>query len=308
MGIFDRLKESLAKTRETFTARIGATLRRRNIDAEVYEELEEDLLGADVGIDTTTRLLSTVQKEARRQRLQTADELTPVLKEAVVAELSGANEELLKLAPVGLTVVLIVGVNGAGKTTTIGKLAYRLKQEGKKVLVAAGDTFRAAAIEQLAVWCDRAGVEMVRQNQGSDPAAVLFDAVQSAKARGMDILLCDTAGRLQNKSHLMEELQKLHRVLAREVPGAPHEVLLVLDATTGQNGLSQAQLFRDAAHVTGIVLTKLDSTAKGGVVIAIRHELGIPVKWATLGETLTDLQPFTAEAYADALFAGLVSQ
>ncbi|MCY0877280.1 MAG: signal recognition particle-docking protein FtsY [Firmicutes bacterium] len=301
MGLFDRFKETLSKTRQTFTSRLGAALRRRKIDEDVYEELEDALLSADVGLETTTRLLEAVQKEARRQRLETADQLTPLLREAVVSEL---GEDACAFAlDDGLTVILVVGVNGAGKTTTIGKLAHRFRGQGKKVLVAAGDTFRAAAIEQLQVWADRAGVDVVRQSQGSDPAAVIYDALQAAKARGVQVLLCDTAGRLQNKAHLMAELEKLKRVIAREVPGAPHEVLLVLDATTGQNALSQAQLFRDSAEVTGIALTKLDSTAKGGFVIAIRHELGIPVKWVATGETIEDLQPFSAQEYAQALFA-----
>lgn len=301
MGLFDRFKETLSKTRQSFTSRVGAALRRRKIDDEVYEELEDALLAADVGLETTTRLLTAVQKEARRQGLETADQLLPLLRTAVAEEL-GQDTQAFH-AKEGLTVVLVVGVNGAGKTTTIGKLAHLLRTQGKKVLVAAGDTFRAAAIEQLQVWADRAGVDVVRQSQGSDPAAVIYDALQAAKARGVDVLICDTAGRLQNKSHLMAELEKLHRVIGREVAGAPHEVLLVLDATTGQNALSQAQLFRDAAQVTGIALTKLDSTAKGGVVIAIRRELGIPVKWVATGETISDLQPFSAHEYAEALFA-----
>lgn len=301
IGIFDRMRESLTKTRQTFSDRLAATLRRRKISEDVYEELEEALLCADVGVDTTVKLLAEVQKEARRQKLETADQLLPVLERAVQGEL-GEDHPGLAFAP-GLTVVLVVGVNGAGKTTTIGKLAHRFRSEGKRVLVAAGDTFRAAAIEQLAVWCDRAGVDLIRQTQGSDPAAVLFDAVRAAKARGVDVLLCDTAGRLQNKAHLMEELQKLHRVLGREADGAPHEVLLVLDATTGQNALSQARLFGDAAGVTGLVLTKLDSTAKGGFVISIRSDLGIPVKWIAVGEGIDDLHPFSSESFAQALFS-----
>jgi len=303
MGLLDRFKETLSKTRQTFSSRLGAALRRRKIDADVYEELEDALLSADVGLETTTRLLAAVQREAGRLRLETADELVPLLRAAVTAELG--EDAAFAPAPTGLTVILVVGVNGAGKTTTIGKLANRLRLEGKKVLVAAADTFRAAATEQLQVWADRAHVEIIRQSQGSDPAAVIFDALGAAKARAVDVLICDTAGRLQNKSHLMAELEKLFRVIAREVPGAPHEVLLVLDATTGQNALSQAQLFRDVASVSAIALTKLDSTAKGGVVIAIRRELGIPVKWIATGEQIEDLQPFSSQAYAEALFADI---
>ncbi len=302
MGIFDRLKEGLAKTRTAFTERVGGVLSRRRIDDSVYEELEDALLSADVGVATTQYLLERLAQEARRQKLATADQLIPVL-QRLVNEILDQGDTALQLAPQGLTVILVVGVNGAGKTTTIGKLANRFRQEGKRVILAAGDTFRAAAIEQLCVWGERSGALVVKQNTGSDPAAVIYDAIAAAQARKADVLICDTAGRLQNKAHLMAELEKMHRVIVREIPGAPHETLLVLDATTGQNAIAQAKLFKDSAHVTGIVLTKLDGTAKGGVVIAIFKELGLPVKWVTVGEQLGDIQPFSATAFSAALFA-----
>ncbi len=249
-----------------------------------------------------------MRAEVRKRKIENAAELQPVLSEKLVGLLKGDEDRSLRMASEGLTVILFVGVNGVGKTTTIGKMAHRFKSEGKKVLLAAGDTFRAGAIEQLETWGQRAGVDVIKQSAGSDPAAVMFDAVQAAKARGADILLCDTAGRLQNKVNLMEELNKIYRVLGREVPGAPHEVLLVLDATTGQNALNQAKTFGDKTGLTGLVLTKLDGTAKGGIVIAIRQELDIPVKFVGLGEKMDDLQPFDSEQFVHALFAGLISE
>jgi fused signal recognition particle receptor len=302
MGLFERLKEGLAKTRTVFTERVGGALSRRKIDDSVYEELEDALLSADVGVTTTQHLLERLAREARRQKLTTADQLIPVLRELVSGILE-QGDTTQSVAAQGLTVILVVGVNGAGKTTTIGKMAYRLSQEGKRVILAAGDTFRAAAIEQLCVWGERSGAHVVRQSTGSDPAAVIYDAIQAAQARKADVLICDTAGRLQNKAHLMAELEKMVRVIVREIPEAPHETLLVLDATTGQNAITQAKIFKDSARVTGIVLTKLDGTAKGGVVIAIFQELGLPVKWVTVGEQLDDLQPFSASAFSSALFA-----
>ncbi len=303
MGLFDRLKEGLAKTRTVFTERVGSALGRRKIDDSVYEELEDALLSADVGVGTTQYLLDRLAREARRQKLATADQLIPVL-QSLVNEILDQGETELHLAPQGLTVILVVGVNGAGKTTTIGKLAHQFRQEGKRVILAAGDTFRAAAIEQLCVWGERSGAHVVKQNTGSDPAAVIYDAIQAAQARKADVLICDTAGRLQNKTHLMAELEKMYRVIVREIPEAPHETLLVLDATTGQNAIVQAKLFKEIARVTGIVLTKLDGTAKGGVVIAIFQELGLPVKLVTVGEHLDDLEPFSASAFSAALFEG----
>lgn len=302
MGIFDRLKQGLTKTRKTFQDTVATLVHRRSIDAELYDELEEKLLAADIGFDTTTALLERMKKEARRQSFQTADQLIPVLKEAM-DEILTAQDHAMHTAAQGPTVILVVGVNGVGKTTTIGKLAHRYTLEGKRVMIAAGDTFRAAAIEQLAVWAERANVPLVRQAIGSDAAAVIFDAVQSARARQVDVLLCDTAGRLQNKSHLMDELRKIVRIMKREIPDAPHEVLLVVDATTGQNALSQAALFKEVADVTGVILTKLDGTAKGGVILPISRELNLPIKWIGIGEQIDDLQPFMASSFSEALFS-----
>lgn len=251
-------------------------------------------------------LIDDLRAEVKKRKIQDAAELQPVLSEKLTALLRSEQNNSLNMNKDGITVILFVGVNGVGKTTTIGKLAHRFKNEGKKVLLAAGDTFRAGAIEQLEVWGQRAGVDVIKQQAGSDPAAVMFDAVQAAKQRGADVLLCDTAGRLQNKTNLMEELNKIFRVIQREIPGAPHEVLMVLDATTGQNALSQAKLFGEKSGVTGLVLTKLDGTAKGGIVIAIRQEMDIPVKLVGLGEKADDLQPFDSEQFVHALFAGLI--
>ncbi len=301
MGFFQRLKSGLAKTRQAFTDRIRDVLGRRKIDDEVYEDLEDILLGADLGVSTTEVLLSALMKEAKRKKLETADQLIPVLRDLIL-ETFAENEPVESNVGKGMTVILVVGVNGVGKTTTIGKLAHHYLASGKKVLMAAGDTFRAAAIEQLVVWGERAGVDVIKQNQGADAAAVIFDGIQAAKARSADILICDTAGRLQNKAHLMEELQKIHRIIKREVPDGIHEVLLVLDATTGQNAVVQAKMFNEVAELTGIVLTKLDGTAKGGVVIAIKQELNIPIKWVGVGEGMDDLQPFSAQEFVEALF------
>ncbi len=301
MGFFQRLKSGLAKTRQAFTDRIRDVLGRRKIDDDVYEDLEDILLGADLGVSTTEELLNALVKEAKRRKLETADQLIPVLRDLIL-EIFKENNIEVPAAPRGLQVLLVVGVNGVGKTTTIGKLAHHYLSTGKKVLLAAGDTFRAAAIEQLAVWGERAGVDVIRQNQGADAAAVIFDGIQAAKARSADLLICDTAGRLQNKAHLMEELQKIHRIIKREVPDGNHEVLLVLDATTGQNAIVQAKVFNEVAELTGIVLTKLDGTAKGGVVIAIQQELKIPIQWVGVGEGMDDLQPFSAQEFVEALF------
>ncbi len=301
MGFFQRLKSGLAKTRQAFTDRIRDVLGRRKIDDEVYEDLEDILLGADLGVSTTEALLSALMKEAKRKKLETADQLIPVLRDLILETFAG-NEPVESNVGKGMTVILVVGVNGVGKTTTIGKLAHHYLASGKKVLMAAGDTFRAAAIEQLVVWGERAEVDVIKQNQGADAAAVIFDGIQAAKARSADILICDTAGRLQNKAHLMEELQKIHRIIKREVPDGIHEVLLVLDATTGQNAIVQAKMFNEVAELTGIVLTKLDGTAKGGVVIAIKQELNIPIKWVGVGEGMDDLQPFSEQEFVEALF------
>jgi fused signal recognition particle receptor len=282
--------------------------RRKKIDEAFYEELEEILIGADVGVTTVMNLIDGLRVEVRQRKIEDAAELQPVLSEKLNELLRGDESNKLNMNSDGMTVILFVGVNGVGKTTTIGKLAYRYKQEGKSVLLAAGDTFRAGAIEQLEVWGQRVGVDVIKQQAGSDPAAVMYDAVQAAKQRNVDVLLCDTAGRLQNKTNLMEELNKIFRVIRREIPDAPHEVLMVLDATTGQNALSQAKLFGEKSGVTGLVLTKLDGTAKGGIVIAIRQELSLPVKLVGLGEKLEDLQEFDSEQFVHALFAGLIAE
>lgn len=304
-AVTSKFKEGLSKTRTAFVDRVEDLFsRRKKIDEDFYEELEEILIGADVGVNVVMELIEELRAEVKKRKIEEAKDLRPVLTEKLVELLSGTEDNSLAMAPSGLTIILFVGVNGVGKTTTIGKLAHRFKQQGKKVLMAAGDTFRAGAIEQLEVWGQRVGVDVIKQQAGSDPAAVMFDAVQAAKTRGVDILLCDTAGRLQNKSNLMEELNKIYRVIRREVPEAPHEVLLVLDSTTGQNAMTQAKLFGEKTGVTGLVLTKLDGTAKGGIVVAIRQELDIPVKFVGLGEKMDDLQPFDSEQFVAGLFAG----
>lgn len=303
-------KEGLAKTRTALVEKVEELItRRKKIDEEFYEELEEILIGADVGVATVMQLIEELRDEVKARKIEEATDLQPILSEKLMQLLTGNDDPKLNTAPAGeITVYLFVGVNGVGKTTTIGKLAHKLKTEGKSVLLAAGDTFRAGAIEQLEVWGDRVGVDVIKQSSGSDPAAVIFDAVQAAKQRQVDVLICDTAGRLQNKSNLMEELNKIFRVIQRELPQAPHEVLLVLDATTGQNALSQAKLFGEKSGVTGLVLTKLDGTAKGGIVIAIRNEMNIPVKLVGLGEKMEDLQEFDSEQFVHALFAGLIQK
>jgi fused signal recognition particle receptor len=275
----------------------------------LYEELEEILISADVGVTTTMELVDRLRKEVKERKIKDPAELHPLLTE-LIAEILGGDEarSRLNLREDGLTVILFVGVNGVGKTTTIGKLAHRFKSEGKKVILAAGDTFRAGAIEQLETWGKRVGVDVIKHQAGADPAAVIYDGIQAARSRKADILLCDTAGRLQNKVNLMEELKKVHRVIQRELPDAPHEVLLVLDATTGQNALVQAKQFSEAVQVSGIVLTKLDGTAKGGIVIAISNELKIPVKLVGLGEKADDLQDFDPDQFLHALFRDMIEK
>lgn len=308
-SVTKQFKDGLEKTRKGLVEKVSdLVIRRKKIDEEFYEELEEILIGADVGVNTVMKLIEDLRDEVKKRKIEDAAELQPVLSEKLTGLLRGEQNNELKMNPDGITVILFVGVNGVGKTTTIGKLAHRFKQQGKKVIMAAGDTFRAGAIEQLEVWGQRAGVEVIKQQSGSDPAAVMYDAVQAAKQRGADVLLCDTAGRLQNKSNLMDELNKIYRVIQREIPEAPHEVLMVLDATTGQNALNQAKLFGEKSGVTGLVLTKLDGTAKGGIVVAIRQELDLPVKLVGLGEKIDDLQPFDSEQFVHALFAGLIQE
>lgn len=308
-SVTTKFKEGLHKTRTAFSEKVeDLFLRSKKIDEEFYEELEEILIGADVGVHTVMELIDELREEVKQNRIEESADLQPILSEKLVQLLAGDNDNELRLAKQGLSVILLVGVNGVGKTTTIGKMAHRFKQQGKKVLLAAGDTFRAGAIEQLEVWGERVGVDVIKQQAGSDPAAVIFDAVQAAKNRDVDVLLCDTAGRLQNKANLMEELNKIFRVIQREVPDGPHEVLLALDATTGQNALSQAKLFGEKTGVTGLVLTKLDGTAKGGIVIAIRNELNVPVKFVGLGEQIDDLELFDSEQFVHALFASLIEK
>lgn len=307
--VTSKFRQGLTKTSQSFVGKVEALVTgRRKIDEEFYEELEEILIEADVGVMTVMELVDELRSDVKERKIENPTELRPLLSEKLVALLEDKEEKAdLNVNAEGLTVLMFVGVNGVGKTTTIGKMAHKFKSEGKRVLLAAGDTFRAGAIEQLEVWGERVGVDVVRHQAGSDPAAVVFDAIQAAKSREVDVLLCDTAGRLQNKVNLMKELNKIYRVVQREVPGAPHEVLLVLDATTGQNALNQAKTFKEAAGVTGIVLTKLDGTAKGGIVIAIRHELDLPVKMVGLGEKVDDLQPFDAEEFVYALFEPLLA-
>nr|WP_106784147.1 signal recognition particle-docking protein FtsY [Lysinibacillus timonensis] len=306
-SITQKFKAGLAKTRDTFTSKVNDLVARyRKVDEDFFEELEEVLLQADVGFETVMELMEKLRFEVQRKNIKDTEGIQAVISEKLVEIYESGEENIttLNLQPKGeLTVILFVGVNGVGKTTTIGKLAHRLKTQGKTVMLAAGDTFRAGAIDQLQVWGDRVGAEVVKQSEGSDPAAVIYDAIAAAKNRGVDVLICDTAGRLQNKVNLMKELEKVHRVITREIPNAPHEVLLALDATTGQNALIQAQMFKEATNVTGIVLTKLDGTAKGGIVLAIRNKLHIPVKFVGLGEKMDDLQPFDAERYVYGLFA-----
>jgi len=310
--VTEKFKEGLSKTRNNFSEKVNDLVSRyRKVDEDFFEELEEILIGADVGFDTVMELVDELKKEVKRKNIQDPKEVQAVISEKLVAIYQQDGDESdssINIQETGLTVVLFVGVNGVGKTTTIGKLAHFYKSEGKKVLMAAGDTFRAGAIEQLEVWGERVGVDVIKQVAGSDPAAVMYDAIHAAKSRQADILLCDTAGRLQNKVNLMNELEKVKRVIEREVPGAPHEVLLVLDATTGQNALVQAKTFKEATNVSGIVLTKLDGTAKGGIVLAIRNELKIPVKLVGLGEKMDDLQSFDAEKYVYGLFSNLVEE
>ena len=306
----EKYEKGLEKTRKTFGQRLNELFANfRSVDEDFFEELEETLIGADVGFDTSLKITEALRQEVKLRNVKKPAQVQNTIIEKMVDlyEEAGINENnAINLQPNGLTVILFVGVNGVGKTTSIGKLAHQYKLEGKKVLMAAADTFRAGAIDQLVVWGERAGVEVVRGNAGGDPAAVVFDAVERAKAEQADVLLVDTAGRLQNKVNLMKELEKIKRVIQREIPDAPHEVLLVVDATTGQNAMMQAKQFKETTDVTGLVLTKLDGTAKGGIVIAIRNELHLPVKLVCLGEGINDLEPFNANDFAMGLFKGLL--
>ena len=308
--VTEKFKTGLEKTRDSFVGKMNELVSRyRKVDEDFFEELEELLISADVGVTTVMDLIEVLKDEVRLQNIKDTKDIQPVISEKLAELLQKEEEDAsLNLQADSMTVILFVGVNGVGKTTTIGKMAHKFKEEGKSVLLAAGDTFRAGAIEQLEVWGERVGVDVIKQQAGSDPAAVMYDAIQAAKSRQADFLLCDTAGRLQNKVNLMKELEKVKKVIEREVPGAPHEVLLVLDATTGQNAMSQAKTFGQSTDVTGIVLTKLDGTAKGGIVLAIRHELDIPVKFVGLGEKMDDLQQFDAEQFVYGLFKDILEE
>ena len=300
-GLFARMRENLTKPRQAISPQLAGIFAPKLLTAATWEELEDALIGADVGVETTLDLVAELRREAEEGRITSGADLSRALWGAVAERMASEPPRI----PLGgsPTVVMIVGVNGSGKTTTIGKLAHRLGELDQRVVIGAADTFRAAAIDQLAVWAERSGAQLVRQGPGADPGAVAFDAVASGKARGADVVLVDTAGRLQTQHNLMEELRKVVGVVGKVDPSAPHEVLLVLDATTGQNGLSQARLFNEAADLTGVVLTKVDGTARGGIAVAIRHELGIPVKLVGSGERLEDLQPFDARAFARAIFS-----
>ena len=300
MGFFGKLAEGLKKTRESMTRAVDELLNSfTKIDESLFEELEETLILSDVGIVTAQSICAELRTRIKKRGITDAQEVRGLIKEIVAEMLEGGQELDLSTKP---SVILVIGVNGVGKTTTIGKLSANLKADGRQVLLGAVDTFRAAAIEQLQVWADRAGVEMIRHDEGSDPAAVVYDAILAGKARGADVIICDTAGRLHNKKNLMGELSKISRVIQREAPGCATEILLVLDATTGQNALNQARQFKEAAGITGIILTKLDGTARGGVVIGIKEELKVPIKYIGVGEQIDDLRPFDAKEFADALF------
>ncbi len=300
----EKMKQAVTRTRENLSERIDEVMAfTKEIDRSTLDDLEAVLIGADMGTETTQEILGKLREKADRKQIKDAAELKRLIKEQVVAILNAAPNRAERPRPGQPEVVMVVGVNGTGKTTTIGKLAYALRTEGKTVVLCAADTFRAAAIEQLEIWGSRTGVEVIKTKPGGDPSAVLFDALNAAKARQTDSVIVDTAGRLHTKTGLMAELEKMKRTAQRIVPGAPHEVLLVMDATTGQNGLQQARQFTDSAGVTGIVLTKLDGTAKGGVVVAISRELGLPVRYVGVGEKATDLLPFNAQNFADSLFS-----
>ena len=300
MGFFDKIKAGLTKTREALSGTLGSVFSGfSEIDDDFYDELEESLILADLGVDTSVKATDALRKRVREQHLKTTEEAKEALKEILVDMLNVGDTELnLSTTP---SVILVIGVNGVGKTTTIGKIATRLVNEGKNVLLVAGDTFRAAAADQLEIWAERSGAAIVRQQEGADPASVVFNGIQSAKAKGSDVIIIDTAGRLHNKTNLMNELNKISRIVERELPGAAREVLLVLDGTTGQNGLIQAKQFKEIAGVTCLALTKLDGTAKGGIVIAVADTLQLPVKFVGVGEKADDLMPFVAKDFVDAL-------
>ena len=303
MGFFGKIKEGLKKTRDSIANGVNGIINSfTKIDEELFEQLEETLVMSDIGVETSVEICERLRKRIKETGITNPAEIKNLMKEIIV-DMLGEDEGLrLETKP---SVILVIGVNGVGKTTTIGKLSLQLKNSGKRVVLGAADTFRAAAIDQLGIWAERAGVTMVKSVEGTDPASVVFDTIASAKSKGADVIICDTAGRLHNKKNLMDELAKIYRVIARELPDASVETLLVLDAATGQNAVNQAREFKNVADITGIVLTKLDGTAKGGIIIAIRNELGIPVKFVGVGEGIDDLQPFSAAEFADGIFEEL---
>lgn len=300
MGFFSKIKEGLNKTRASISNGVNSILNSfTKIDEELFEELEETLVMSDMGVATSEEICDRLRKKIKETGVTDPKEIKGMMKE-IITEMLGEDEGLsLNTKP---SVILVIGVNGVGKTTSIGKIAAQLKKDGKKVVLGAADTFRAAAIDQLGIWAERAGVSMVKSVEGTDPASVVFDTISSAKSKGADVIICDTAGRLHNKKNLMDELAKIYRVIARELPDSSVETLLVLDAATGQNAVNQAREFKNVADITGIVLTKLDGTAKGGIIVAIRNELNIPVKFVGVGEGIDDLQPFNADEFADGIF------
>lgn len=300
MGFFEKIKNGLAKTRDGVMKQVDGVFKSfTKIDEELFEDLEEILVSSDVGVETSEYIISQLRAKVKKEGARDPAEVKNLLRGIMTEMLSGGEKLNLSTKP---SVILVIGVNGVGKTTTIGKMAADLKSRGKKVILAAADTFRAAAIDQLEIWAQRADVEIVKHMEGADPAAVIFDALNAGRARGADVVICDTAGRLHNKKNLMDELSKIAKVIERELPGAARENLLVLDATTGQNAVNQAKVFKETAGLTGIVLTKLDGTARGGVVFAIKHELSVPVKYVGVGEGIDDLQPFSSKDFVDALF------
>ena len=300
MAFLDKLKAGLQKTKKALFSPIDQMLKAfTKVDEDLLEELEEMLICADVGAGATDEIIEKLRADIKEEKIKDADEVRAFLKNTLKDMIGEGGPLVLDTKP---SVILVIGVNGAGKTTSIGKISNKLRQDGKKVVVAAADTFRAAAIDQLAVWCERSGVDLVKQSEGSDPAAVVYDAISYAKNKQADVLIVDTAGRLHNKKNLMNELEKINRVISRELPGSSRENLLVLDATTGQNAILQAKEFKNAAEITGLVLNKLDGTAKGGIVLSIKRELGIPVKFIGVGEKIDDMQPFNAEEFISALF------
>ncbi len=300
MGFFDKLKKGLLKTKDAIVGKIDSLFKKfTKVDEELFDELEELLISADIGVNTTEEILDELRDSAKENRLKDPEDVKQELL-TILKRMVGEHEALnLSTKP---SVILVIGVNGVGKTTSIGKIAAELKHQGKKVVVAAADTFRAAAAEQLTVWCERAGVDIIKQAAGADPASVVFDAINAVKSRKADVLIIDTAGRLHNKKNLMDELAKIDRVINRELEGCSKETLLVLDATTGQNAVMQAKEFKEASKITGLILTKLDGTAKGGIIISIRQELGIPVKFIGVGEQIDDMKPFNSADFAKALF------